>query len=477
MHTASLPATNQTGLAQPMDWLLDDVIAQLPFMPNNQQGITNTVTVDSSVDNAIVQSSVKLTDLGIVQPQSEGELTDILDSFLRTFEQHVGINDSDVQDGMLPNVIDGSQTCGYTNTSNPHSTSMNTTTQGSKASLSNNRPQVSSVHNQVSQKPFGYWQVSGVTMEKSLAQQGEEKPKTGRITRSQSRKRQLEILEEPPWRNELPAKRKRERNKERLEKPEVDASLPKKKKGRNRKRHGEQNGTSSTVGSSCSVASALRRVINTANAHNLKCATKTTSQKTSDGSKSSESHNRKEPSLLNATKTLLEGSTETSQPKWPVTNNKTTVSHPALSAFELMKKILENQQNREEEQKGEDHTMWTVMKRKGEEQLTNMQVHGAEVKMTDNGDKGGTIRVKEHNNSRINQKDEKTKERMKDAGNQMTKCLQNTLPSVKGKSSKQFNCLTMLEIFVMIWAILDVLGSWSFPLFYIYFNFVAIVLT
>lgn len=476
MHTASLPATNQTGLAQPMDWLIDDVIAQLPFMPNNQHGITNTVTVDSSVDNARVQSSVKLADLGIVQPQSEGELTDILDSFLRTFEQHVGISDSDVQDGMLPNIIDGSQTCGHTNTSNAHSISMNTTTQGSKASLSKNRPQVSSVHNQVSQKPLGYWQVSGVTMEKSLAQQGEEKPKSGRITRSQSRKRQLEIFEEPPRRNELPAKRKRERKKERLEKPKVDSSLPREKKGRNRKRHSEQKGTSSTVGSSCSVASALRRVINTADARNLKCATKTTSQKTLDGSKSSELHDRKESSLIikkqmghakrNATKTLLEGSTlkvqcstETSQPKWPITNNKTSVSHPALSAFELMKKILENQQNREEEQKGEDHTVWTVMKQKGEEQLTNMQVHGAEVKMTDNGEKDGRIRVEEHNNSRINQKDEKTKERM-NAGNQMTICLQNTLPSVKGNSSKQFSYLTILKILVMIWAILDVLGSW-----------------
>lgn len=447
LHTAPLPATNQTSLAQPMDWLIDDVIAQLPFMPNNQHGITNTVTVDSNVDNAREQSSVKLTDLGIVQPQSEGELTDILDSFLRTFEQHVGISDSDVRDGMVPNVTDGSKTCGHTNTSNAHATSMNTT-QGSKASLSKNRPQVSSVHNQVSQKPSGYWQVSGVTMEKSLAQQGEEKTKTGRITRSQSRKRQLEIFEELPRRNELPAKRKRERKKERLEKPKVDTSLLREKKGRTRKRHGEQKGTAD---SSCSVASALRRVINTANARNLKCATKTTLQKTLDGSKSSESHDRKESNLIkkrqmghakrNTTKTLLERSTlkvqcstETSQPKWPVTNNKTTGSRPALSAFELMKKILENQQNREEEQKGEDHKMWTVMKQKGEEQLTNIQVHGVEVKMTDNGEKGGRIRVEEHNNNRINQKDEKTKERMKDAGNQMTICLQNTLP--KGKSSK-----------------------------------------
>lgn len=438
MHTAPLPATSQTSFTQPMDWLIDDVIAQLPFMPNNQHGVTNTVTVDSNVDHPRAQSSVKLTDLGIVQPQSEGELTDILDSFLRTFEQHVGTIDSDIQDGILPNGTDGSQTCGHTNTSNAHATSMNTTTQGSKASLSKNRPQVSSVHKL--QKPSGYWQVSGVTVEKSQAQQGEEKPKTGRMTRSQSRKRKLEIIEELPKKNELPEKRKRERKKG-LKKPKVEDSLPREKKALTRKLHSEQKGTSSTVDSSCSVASALRRVINTANARNVKCATKATFQKTIqktvDGSKSLELHDPKASSLvqkkqvghakIDTTKTL-QCSTGTSQPKRPVTKNKTTGSRPALSAFELMKKILENQQNKEEEQKGEDHRMRTVIKRRGKERLTNMQVHGAEVKMTDNREKDGRIMVEEHNN-RINQKDEETKGRLKEAGNKMSICFQQTLPS------------------------------------------------
>lgn len=438
MHTAPLPATSQTSFTQPMDWLIDDVIAQLPFMPNNQHGVTNTVTVDSNVDHPRAQSLVKLTDLGIVQPQSEGELTDILDSFLRTFEQHVGTIDSDIQDGILPNGTDGSQTCGHTNTSNAHATSMNTTTQGSKASLSKNRPQVSSVHKL--QKPSGYWQVSGVTVEKSQAQQGEEKPKTGRMTRSQSRKRKLEIIEELPKKNELPEKRKRERKKG-LKKPKVEDSLPREKKALTRKLHSEQKGTSSTVDSSCSVASALRRVINTANARNVKCATKATFQKTIqktvDGSKSLELHDPKASSLvqkkqvghakIDTTKTL-QCSTGTSQPKRPVTKNKTTGSRPALSAFELMKKILENQQNKEEEQKGEDHRMRTVIKRRGKERLTNMQVHGAEVKMTDNREKDGRIMVEEHNN-RINQKDEETKGRLKEAGNKMSICFQQTLPS------------------------------------------------
>ncbi|CAM4615953.1 unnamed protein product [Leuciscus chuanchicus] len=436
MHTAPLPAANQTGLTQPIDWLIDDVIAQLPFMPNNQNGIPNTVNVDSNVDHPRAQSTVKLTDLGLVQPQSEGELTDILDSFLRTFEQHVGVSDSDVRDGMVPNVTDGSQTCGHTNTSTSHATSMNTTTQGANASLSKNRPQVSFVHKP--QKPSGYWQVSDVTMEKSLAQQGEEKPENGRMTRSQSRKRKLEITEELPRRNELPAKSKRERKKERLEKPKMEASLPREKKRQKRKLHGEQKGSSSAVDSSCSVASALRRVINTASARNVKSTTKTTFQKTLqktlDGSKSSELHDRKVTSLCEKQaghegRTLkVQCSTGTSQPKRPVTKNKTTGSRPALSAFELMKKILENQQNREEEKKGEDHRMPSAMKLKGEGRLKNTQVHGAEVQMTNNTEVDGRIMVEEHNNSRINQKDEETKGRMKEVSNQMAICLQQTLP-------------------------------------------------
>lgn len=480
MHSAPLLAANQTGLTQPMDWLIDDVIAQLPFMPDNQNGIPNTVNVDSCVDHPRAQSTVKLTDLGLVQPQSEGELTDILDSFLRTFEQHVSVSDSDVRDGMVPNVTDGSQTCGHTNTSASHATSMNTTTQGANASLSKNRPQVSFVHKP--QKPSGYWQVPDVTMEKSLAQQGEKKPENGRMTRSQSRKRKLDIFEELPRRNELPAKPKRERKKERLEKPKMEASLPREKKRQNkRKLHGEQKGSSSAIDSSCSVASALRKVINTASARNVKCTTKTTFQKTLqktlDGSKSSELHDRKVTSLVkkkqvgrakrNATKTLLEGrtlkvqcSTGTSQPKLPVTKNKTTVSRPALSAFELMKKILENQQNREEEQKGEDHRMRTVMKTKGEGRLKSTRVHGAEVQMTNNTVMDGRIMVEEHNNSRINQKDEETKGRMEEVGNQMAICLQQTLP--KGKSSQQFvdlrdfcydladiGCFTYLQLYYL----------------------------
>ncbi|XP_016429103.1 uncharacterized protein LOC107756473 isoform X3 [Sinocyclocheilus rhinocerous] len=447
LHTAALPAANQTSLTQPMDWLIDDVIAQLPFMPSNQNGIT----VDSNMDHTRTQSSVKLTDLGIVQPQSEGELTDILDSFLRTFEQHVGVCDSDVQDGMVHNITDGTRTCGqsYTVHTNAHATSVNTTTQGSKASLSKNRPRVSSARRP--QKPSRFWQVSGVKMEKSTGQQSEQKPKSGRMTRSQSRKRKLDVIEELPRRDELPTKRKRKRKKEQTEKTKVDASLLKEKKRKKKtgRLHSEEKCTGSTADSSCSVASALSKVINTASGQNVKCVTQTT--KALDRSKSSELHAHKVSSLVkekqvghakrDTSETLLEGSTlkaqcstGSSQPKLSATKNKSTGSRPALSAFELMKKILENHQKREEEHKGKDNRMWTVKKQKGKERLTNAHVRGAEVKITENKEKNARIRVEGHNKSRINQKDKERSGRIKEAGNQKNVFLQQNLPSANGCS-------------------------------------------
>ncbi|XP_052471210.1 uncharacterized protein LOC128027546 [Carassius gibelio] len=458
MHTAALPAANQSCLTQPMDWLIDDVIAQLPFIPNNQNGITTTATVDSNMDHPRTQSSVKLADLGITQPQSEGELSDILDSFLRTFEQHVSVCDSDVQDGMVPNITDGTQTCGqssqnftvHTRTSNAHATSMTTTTQGSKASLSKNGPRGSSARRP--QKPSCFWQVSGVEMEKSTGQHSEQRLKYGRMTRSQSRKRKLDVFEELPRRDELLAKHKKKRKKEQLEKMRVKASLPKKKKRKKTSRlHSEEKCSGSTADSSCSVTSALRKVINPVSGHNVKNATQTTKilEKTLDRSKSSELHAHTESSLVkqkqvgrpkrDTTKSLLEGSTlkvqcitESSRPKQSDTTNKSTGTRPALSAFEIMKKILGNQQKREEERKGEENTMWTVKKQKVKESLTNAQVPGAEVNMTENKEKNARIRDEGHNNSRINQKDEETSGRMKEAANQKNILLQQNLPSADG---------------------------------------------
>ncbi len=395
------------------------------------------------MDHTRTKSSVKLTDLGIIQPQSEGELTDILDSFLTTFEQHVSVSDSDIQDGMVPNITDETQTCGqsYTVHTNAHATSLNTKTPGSKASLSQNRPRLSSACRP--QKPSCFWQVSGVKMEKSTGQQSEQKPKSGRMTRSQSRrKRKLEVFEELPRRDdELPAKQKRKRKKEQIEKTKLDASLPNKKK-RKKKTSRLHSELVSTADSSCSVASALSKVINTASGQNVKCVTQTT--KTLDRSKS-ELHAYEVSSFVKekqvghakkyTTKTLLEGSTfkvqcstGSSQPKLSATKNESTGSRPALSAFDLMKKILENH----EEHKGNNNRMWTVKKQKGKERLANTHVRGAEVKMTE--DKEKNARVEGQNKSRINQNDKERSGRIKEAGNQKNIVLQN-LPAANGESS------------------------------------------
>lgn len=433
LHTTALPAANQTSLNQPMDWLIDDVIAQLPFIPSNQNGIT----VDSNMDHTRTQSSVKLTDLGIIQPQSEGELTDILDSFLTTFEQHVGVSDSDIQDGMVPNITDGTQTCGrsYTVYTNAHATSLNTKTPGSKASLTKNRPRLSSARRP--QKPSCFFQVSGVKMEKSTAQQSEQKPKSGRMTRSQKRK--LDVFEELPKKDdELPAKQKRKRKKDQIEKTKVDASLPKEKKKKTSRLHSEEKCTGSTADSSCSVASALSKVINTASGQNVKCVTQTT--KTLDRSKS-ELHAHKVSSFVkekqvehakkDTNETLLEGSTLKVQCSTGSSKNKSTGSRPALSAFDLMKKILENHA---QEHKGNNNRMWTVKKQKGKERLANTLVRAAEVKMTENKEKNARIRVEGQDKSRINQSDKERSRRIKEAGNQKNIVLQN-LPAANGESS------------------------------------------
>ncbi|XP_043112754.1 uncharacterized protein LOC122357433 [Puntigrus tetrazona] len=428
LHTTALPAANQTGLTQPMDWLLDDVIAQLPFMPSNQNGII----VDSSMDHTRTQSSVKLADLGIIQSQAEGELTDILDSFLRMFEQHVGICDPDVQDGMVPSVTDGSRSCGQSYT--VHTNSVNTT-RGAEDSLTENRPRVSSARR--SQKPSSLWQVSGVKMEKPTGLQSELKTKSGRMTRSQSRKRKLDGFEELPGRDELPAKRKRKRQKEQTVEMKLDSSLPKEKKSKKKtsRLHSKEKCLSGTDDSSCSVASALSKVINMSSGQNVNTQT----LKSLGRLKSSVSNLVKQKQVEHAKRktaeTFLEGntlkeqcSTGRSQPKLSAVRNASTRSCPTLSAFDLMKNILENHQKMEEEHKGKDSRMWTVENEKGSERLTNTHERGDVVKLTENKEKNPRIRVKENNISRINQED---KER---SGNQRNIFLQQNLASANGCS-------------------------------------------
>lgn len=385
MHTVALPAANPTGLSQPIDWLIDDVIAQLPLMPNNQHTI-DTATPDP---NPKTQPSVKLTDPAIVQPQSEGELTDILDSFLRTFEQHISVCDADGQDAVMP--TDDHLTCGQS-TSNAHDALLNTTTLNS---ISKNRLRPA----RRPQKPSTYWQLTGMKMEKSPGDQGEEMPAV--MTRSQSRKRKQEVIEELLRRD--PVKRKKQK-KERSEKTRNDFSVAKKAERPTQMLNGEPKHFLSKF-----EPSKLRKVMNTASANNMKISKPL--QQSSDQTcvKRKRTKRDKTKPLAEGSASKMASSTTSSQPVSP------NQSRPALSAFDLVKQILESQQRREREHK--EHRMWRVKKQKEKDRVKSMHACGAKEK--DDG-------VKMHSNSRIDQRHEEMRGRMEE--DQRTTCLLQQQP-------------------------------------------------
>lgn len=385
MHTVALPAANPTGLSQPIDWLIDDVIAQLPLMPNNQHTI-DTATPDP---NPKTQPSVKLTDPAIVQPQSEGELTDILDSFLRTFEQHISVCDADGQDAVMP--TDDHLTCGQS-TSNAHDALLNTTTLNS---ISKNRLRPA----RRPQKPSTYWQLTGLKMEKSPGDQGEEMPAV--MTRSQSRKRKQEVIEELLRRD--PVKRKKQK-KERSEKTRNDFSVAKKAERPTQMLNGEPKHFLSKF-----EPSKLRKVMNTASANNMKISKPL--QQSSDQTcvKRKRTKRDKTKPLAEGSASKMASSTTSSQPVSP------NQSRPALSAFDLVKQILESQQRREREHK--EHRMWRVKKQKEKDRVKSMHACGAKEK--DDG-------VKMHSNIRIDQKHEEMRGRMEE--DQRTTCLLQQQP-------------------------------------------------
>lgn len=385
MHTVALPAANPTGLSQPIDWLIDDVIAQLPLMPNNQHTI-DTATPDP---NPKTQPSVKLTDPAIVQPQSEGELTDILDSFLRTFEQHISVCDADGQDAGMP--TDDHLTCGQS-TSNAHDALLNTTTLNS---ISKNRLRPA----RRPQKPSTYWQLTGMKMEKSPGDQGEEMPAV--MTRSQSRKRKQEVIEELLRRD--PVKRKKQK-KERSEKTRNDFSVAKEAERPTQMLNGEPKHFLSKF-----EPSKLRKVMNTASANNMKISKPL--QQSSDQTcvKRKRTKRDKTKPLAEGSASKMASSTTSSQPLSP------NQSRPALSAFDLVKQILESQQRREREHK--EHRMWRVKKQKEKDRVKSMHACGAKEK--DDG-------VKMHSNSRIDQRHEEMRGRMEE--DQRTTCLLQQQP-------------------------------------------------
>lgn len=291
----------------------------------------NTTSLDS---HPRTQTLTKVADLDLVQAQPEGEFTDILDSFLRTFEQHIGAGDSDVRDGMP----DGSQS----NVTHQHSAQNDTILSGiSDAKKVKDSFRASSVNTTTSQGPRASFQnrqkisayrpscaskVSVVNIKKLKGRQSE-RSETQRMTRSQSRKRKLEYMEEQG----------------------VKTSPVNEKKKQRRHKRSESKYSSSKIDAKCNVASALRKVMKMPRPCRLK------PKQILDRSESSESRSHEESSHAkrNGAKNLLKEGT--------LTKTTFTESHPetALSAFELMRNLLENQRKKEE-QKNDDNKCLTA---------------------------------------------------------------------------------------------------------------------
>ncbi|KAA0709571.1 hypothetical protein E1301_Tti004004 [Triplophysa tibetana] len=380
MHTAALPAANQTALVQPLDWLIDDVIAQLPLVPPITSGIQEGFMSTDSQPRQ--QTSTKIADLRMVQPQPEGELTDILDSFLRTFDQHMGACDSEVRDGMAggsQSKVPDKTTDAYQHsaqnyaahgTSGKHTrnerdlfrgSSVNTTTPLGPTASSHKRRKVSA------NRPSSSCEASGVNVKKLKGRQSEES-ENRRMTRSQCQNRELEYTEE--GREELSAQKRRRVNEERLEKQGVETSLENEKKKQLRDMCSDKKGNSCKIDSNCSITNTLRKVMRRPSACSLKPK--------KDRSQSSEPQGHKESGLVNNNaKTYRAKKLDKS------TKNTFIDSHPEtdLTAIEMMKNLFENGRKKEL-QNNDDHRSWIaesqIQRERGQEDSSHAKVSSPE---------------------------------------------------------------------------------------------------
>ncbi|XP_066505077.1 uncharacterized protein [Hoplias malabaricus] len=105
LHTTSLPPDPQMP-SQPMDLLLDDIIAGLNFLPpvhspDEPPEMVNTLPANDppilKTTYFSMNSMERPTDRSHQQP--EGELCDILDHFLSSFEQHISGCDFSTEEG------------------------------------------------------------------------------------------------------------------------------------------------------------------------------------------------------------------------------------------------------------------------------------------------------------------------------------------------------------------------------------------
>lgn len=95
LHTVTPVPTAQIDPIHPIDTFLDDIMTGLHFLPPAENQTTQHSTINTTISNGPSMlkpvypnsHSIKPTD---PKQHLEGELNDILDQFLRTFEQQVG---------------------------------------------------------------------------------------------------------------------------------------------------------------------------------------------------------------------------------------------------------------------------------------------------------------------------------------------------------------------------------------------------
>ncbi|XP_026796199.3 uncharacterized protein LOC113542712 [Pangasianodon hypophthalmus] len=216
LHTVTPTPAVQMEPIQPIDTLLDDIMTGLHFLPpaenqTNQHGLMNTTTSRGPpISKAMYPNSqsVKSTD---PKQHLEGEISDILDHFLRTFEQQVGCCGLDAGDETSQDKLDAGSGESDPST-DPWSSTPKTYSQlqPHNPHLHHQKPQANVLHTSSTlstQPPFTY-RVNPSVAEKTNAQDGQihgsemEKPSTDqnivqqfenrRLTRSQSMKRKLE---------------------------------------------------------------------------------------------------------------------------------------------------------------------------------------------------------------------------------------------------------------------------------------------
>lgn len=199
LHSVTSTPAAQIEPIQPIDTFLDDIMTGLHFLPpaenqTNQDGIMSTITSNGPSNSKAMYPSSHIPKPTNPKQHMEGDLSDILDHFLRTFDQHVGCCGLDVGDVTGTGQSDPStdplsrtytqlqphnqhfyhQQPSSTLSTQPQFTSTLTTSVAEKTNSQNDQ-----IHGSKVEKP---------TTDQRIVQQMENR----RLTRSQSRKRNLE---------------------------------------------------------------------------------------------------------------------------------------------------------------------------------------------------------------------------------------------------------------------------------------------